>query len=47
MPLCACVCRVVAAAHGEASPMLAGPLLLLGYTYCRSARVTYAEGLYR
>lgn len=36
-----------AAAHGERNPSLAPLLTLLGYTYSRSARVTFAEGLFR
>ncbi|GIL44694.1 hypothetical protein Vafri_2217 [Volvox africanus] len=35
------------AVYGERSPSLAPLLMLLGYTYSRSARVTFAEGLYR
>ncbi|PNH04649.1 hypothetical protein TSOC_009171 [Tetrabaena socialis] len=39
--------KAAEAAHGERSPALASLLLLLGYTYSRSARVTFAEGLFR
>ncbi len=35
------------AAHGERSAALAPLLALLGYAYCRSARVTFGEGLFR
>lgn len=38
-------CR--AASSGDRSPALAPLLTLLGYTYSRSARVTFAEGLFR
>lgn len=38
---------LLAAAHGERSPVLCTPLLLLGWVYSRSGRVTLAEGLYR
>ncbi|GLC33214.1 hypothetical protein PLESTB_000358800 [Pleodorina starrii] len=39
--------KAAEAAHGERSPSLAPLLTLLGYTYSRSARVTFAEGLFR
>ncbi|GIL76035.1 hypothetical protein Vretifemale_5772 [Volvox reticuliferus] len=39
--------KAMEAAYGERSPALAPLLTLLGYTYSRSARVTFAEGLYR
>ncbi|KAG2494259.1 hypothetical protein HYH03_007614 [Edaphochlamys debaryana] len=39
--------KAAEAAHGERSPALAPLLTLLGYTYSRSARVTFGEGLYR
>lgn len=39
--------KAAEAAHGERSPLLALLLALLGHTYSRSARVTFAEGLYR
>ncbi|EFJ49211.1 hypothetical protein VOLCADRAFT_90132 [Volvox carteri f. nagariensis] len=39
--------KAAEAAHGDKSPSLAPLLTLLGYTYSRSARVTFAEGLYR
>ncbi|KXZ50853.1 hypothetical protein GPECTOR_14g105 [Gonium pectorale] len=39
--------KAAEAAHGERSPALAPLLALLGYAYSRSARVTFAEGLFR
>ncbi|GLI65024.1 hypothetical protein VaNZ11_008394 [Volvox africanus] len=39
--------KMMEAVYGERSPSLAPLLMLLGYSYSRSARVTFAEGLYR
>ncbi|KAG2422639.1 hypothetical protein HXX76_015877 [Chlamydomonas incerta] len=39
--------KAAEAAAGDRSPALAPLLTLLGYTYSRSARVTFAEGLFR
>eukprot|EP00198_Chlamydomonas_reinhardtii_P002417 XP_001691753.1 predicted protein [Chlamydomonas reinhardtii] len=39
--------KAAEASSGDRSPALAPLLTLLGYTYSRSARVTFAEGLFR
>lgn len=39
--------KAAEAAAGEAAPALAPVLCTLGYVYARSARVMYAEGMFR
>ncbi len=46
--VCVCVCRVCTAGITSSKhPRIVPALIMLGYVFSRTARVTYAEGLYR